>query len=210
MKIKDNMKDLGLYLNEKLQRTLGFTIDDEIAASYINAFENDDWEHNNFDRDLKDTDLWISLGLDLRKYVLEYSDFTGCLGENTDRLEVYRLEKFDTLFSQACEFVYNGEGGKKPIDEDWGHMVLCYKGHKPFWLTDLNYTDWDEFNYAIKPKAHWRNCVSKTNLEWIIWMDDDTLWIRNKSSYKSLCDYTGWSIWKNGRCEFGKLFDPNI
>ena len=65
--------------------------------------------------------------------------------------------------------------------------------------------DWEDYKYAINPRANWRNCISKTNLEWIMWEDENTIWIRNRSSYPSLFKYTGWSIWKDGKCEFGKL-----
>ena len=197
------MKDLRTHLYEQMGMTLGFTMDDELAADYIYAFENDDWESNG--HDLKDIDLWWSLGTDLMKYVLQHVKFTGCLGETTDRLEVIKMVDFDNMFLQACEVVSNGEGGTKDIDDDWGHFVLGYKGHKPFWLTDLNDTDWKEFDWAINPRAKWRNMINKTGLEWIIWDNEDSVWIRNKSSYDSLIKYTGWSIWKDGKCVGGRL-----
>ena len=196
------MKNLRTHLYENIE-TLGFTMDDELAADYIYAFENDDWDANG--SDLKDIDLWWSLGTDLNKYVLQRARFSGCLGESTNELEVVKFEKFDTLFLNVCEVVSNAEGGKVPIDADWGHYVICYKGHDPIYIPDLDSMDWNDVAYAINPRAKWRNCVSKTNLEWILSNNDDTVWIRNKSAYKSLHDYTGWSIWKDGKCEFGKL-----
>ena len=198
------MKDLRAHLYEQMGMTLGFTMDDELAADYIYAFQNDDWESNG--HDLKDIDMWWSLGSTLMQYVLQQSGFTGCLGETMDRLEVIKMDTFDNMYLQVCDVVSNGEGGKNKIDEDWGHYVLCYKGHKPFDLTDLNYDDWKEYEYAINPRAKWRNMINKTGLEWIINNNEnESVWIRNKPSYDSLIKYTGWSIWKNGKCVGGKL-----
>ena len=197
------MKNLRIHLCEQIGTTLGFTMDDELAADYIYAFETGDWESNG--HDLKDIDMWWSLGIELNKYVLKHSRFSGCIGESTNELEVVKFEKFDNLFLNVCEVVSNAEGGKFPIDSNWGHYVICYKGHDPIYIPDLDDMDWNEVSYAINPRAKWRNCVSKTNLEWIISNNDDSVWIRNKSAYKSLRDYTGWSIWKDGKCEFGRL-----
>lgn len=197
------MKNLKQYINEQLQEGLGFTVDDELAADYIYAFENNDW--NSSGRNLKDIDMWWSLGSQYMKYVLEQSKFSGCLGEDTDELEVVKFEKFDYLFLSVCEVVSNAEGGKVPIGDDWGHYVICYKGHDPIYIQDLDSMDWNDVAYAINPRAKWRNCVSKTNLEWILSNIDDTVWIRNRSSYNSLIKYTGWSIWKDGKCEAGRL-----
>ena len=200
-----NMKDLRTHLHEALGlgNTLGFTMDDELAGKYIDAFIMDKWEVDGLD--LKDIELWWSLGKEFIDYVLKTSRFTGCLDETGDELKVYRAVDLDKILLHACDTVSNGDGGKNEIDEDWGHFVLCYKGHDPFCLTDLNYNDWDDYKYAINPRANWRNCISKTNLEWIMWEDENTIWIRNRSSYPSLFKYTGWSIWKDGKCEFGKL-----
>lgn len=197
------MKDLKQYIDEQLQEGLGFTVDDELAADYIYAFENNDWD--SLGRDLRDIDMWWSLGIQHMKYVLERSKFSGCLGEDADELEVVKFEKFDSLFLNVCEVVSNAEGGKVPINDDWGHYVICYKGHDPIYIPDLDNMDWNEVAYAINPRAKWRNCVSKTNLEWILSNNDDTVWIRNKSAYDSLIKYTGWSIWKDGKCEAGRL-----
>ena len=199
------MKDLRTHLHEALGlgNTLGFTMDDELAGKYIDAFIMDKWEVDGLD--LKDIELWWSLGKEFIDYVLKTSRFTGCLDETGDELKVYRAVDLDKILLHACDTVSNGDGGKNEIDEDWGHFVLCYKGHDPFCLTDLNYDDWDDYKYAINPRANWRNCISKTNLEWIMWEDENTIWIRNRSSYPSLFKYTGWSIWKDGKCEFGKL-----
>lgn len=205
IKIIINMKDLRTHLHEALGlgNTLGFTMDDELAGKYIDAFIMDKWEVDGLD--LKDIELWWSLGKEFIDYVLKTSRFTGCLDETGDELEVYRAVDLDKILLHACDTVSNGDGGRNEIDEDWGHFVLCYKGHDPFCLTDLNYNDWDDYKYAINPRANWRNCISKTNLEWIMWEDENTIWIRNRSSYPSLFKYTGWSIWKDGKCEFGKL-----
>lgn len=199
------MKDLRTHLYEQMGQTLGFTMDDELAADYIYAFENDDWGINPHDVNLKDIDMWWSLGTKLNKYVLQHSKFTGCIGETTDELEVIKFAKFDNILLQLCETLDNAQGGKNPIDPDWGHFVICYKDHKPIYIPDLDGADWKEYAYAINPRAKWKNIVSKTNLEWIIWNDTDEVWIRNKSAYKSLIDYTGWSIWKDGKCEAGSL-----
>lgn len=197
------MKNLKQYINEQLLEGLGFTVDDELATDYIYAFENNDW--NSSGRNLKDIDMWWSLGTQYMKYVLEQSKFSGCLGEDTDELEVVKFEKFDSLFLDVCDVVSNAEGGKVPISDDWGHYVICYKGHDPIYIQDLDVMDWNDVAYAINPRAKWRNCVSKTNLEWILSNNDDTIWIRNRSSYNSLIKYTGWSIWKDGKCEAGRL-----
>lgn len=196
------MKELRTHLCEQLGMTLGFTMDDEIAADYIHAFETGEWDAG--EHDLRDIDMWVSLGPDLMKYVLENTRFTGCLGETTDELEVIKPMSFNDIYMHACEVVSNGEGGKNDIDGDWGNFALCYKGHDPFWLTDLNDADWKDFDWAINPRANWRNIINKTGLEWIIWNDMDSVWIRNRSSYNSLVKYTGWSIWKDGKCVGGK------
>lgn len=196
------MKHLRTHIFEQLNQTLGFTMDDELAAEYIYAFNNNDWESS--EHDLKDIDMWWSLGSDLIGYVLKNTNFTGCLGETMDELEVIRMSEFDKLYLQACEMVDNAEGGKNEISVDWGNFILCYKGHKPFYLTDLNYYDWNEYEYAINPRANWRNKINKTGLEWIIWSDEDLVWIRNRPAYDSLIKYTGWSIWKNGKHVGGK------
>lgn len=109
------MKDLRTHLYEQMGMTLGFTMDDELAADYIYAFQNDDWESNG--HDLKDIDMWWSLGSTLMQYVLQQSGFTGCLGETTDRLEVIKMDTFDNMYLQVCDVVSNGEGGKNKIDE---------------------------------------------------------------------------------------------
>ena len=87
--------------------------------------------------------------------------------------------------------------------------LVCYNCHSILKIDADDilsvYDDWDDYKYAINPRANWRNCISKTNLEWIMWEDENTIWIRNRSSYPSLFKYTGWSIWKDGKCEFGKL-----
>lgn len=196
------MKDLRVHLYEELGTTLGFTMDDELASEYIYAFETGDWSSDNH---LRDIDMWWSLGTKLNQYVLQRSKFTGCIGETTDELEVIKFAKFDNIFLSLCETLDNAQGGKNPIDPDWGHFVICYKGHEPIYIPDLDGADWKEYAYAINPRAKWKNMVSKTNLEWIIWNDTDEVWIRNKSAYKSLIDYTGWSIWKNGKCDGGNL-----
>jgi hypothetical protein len=183
-------------------QTLGFTMDDELAADYIHALQNNDWKSNGYD--LKDIDLWWSLGSRLNEYVLKQARFTGCLDETTDMLGVIRMAEFEYLYLQACEQVSNAEGGINGIDEDSGHLVLCYKGRKPFHLIDLNNADWNDYAWAINPRARWCNMINKTGLEWIIWSTEDLVWIRNKSAYDSLIKYTGWSIWKDGKCVGGR------
>lgn len=189
------MKDLKSHLQE----SLGFTIDDELAAEYIAAFKEGDF--GTFGESLRDIDIWDSLGTQLQQYVMRESHFTGILDRHGSYPEiaiVKRNNDLKGLLTWLGDRVSNIFDCGKP-DQDTDFYTLCYKGQKPVQLDEVDPEDPSTWESWINPRANWRNMVKQEHLEWIINILGDEVWYRNHTSLKSLVEYTGWEIYEGGK-----------
>ena len=182
-------------LYEHLQRTLGFTADDELAAQYLGLFQSDD--PSNSDPDLTRVDLWMSLDEELRTFVLETSKFTGALELNEEQLTIYRYTPLKDVVGTIGDALDNIFYYGKP-DQDWDFYTLKYKGMKPVDIQDIDPEVPETWEGWIHPKKKWKNMLETKGLEWIIMPLMDKIWWRNVGCIKELKEYTGWEFYQNG------------
>ena len=192
------MKDLRTHLYESIE-TLGFTMDDELAAEYINIFKNGGFE--TLEDRYADIDLWDSLGDEYQQYVLKTSQFSGAIdresGDHQIRLVVRNTDFKDVIYTLGDHISNIFDAGHS--DDDTDHFVLCYKGKKPVHMLDIDPEDpstWEDF---VFPQRNWRNMVKQEYLEWVIDELADRVWWRNNTSIKTLHEYTGWELYDKGK-----------
>lgn len=182
-----------------MTESLGFTMDDELAAEYIAAFEEGDF--GTFGERLRDIDMWDSLGDQLQQYVMRESHFTGILDRHGNYPEIAIVKRKDNLKDLLIwlgDRVSNIFDSGRP-DPDNDVYTLCYKGKKPVQLDEIDPEDPTTYEPWINPRANWRNMVKQEHLEWVIDVLNDEVWYRNHTSLKSLVDYTGWEVYENGK-----------
>lgn len=182
-------------LYEHLQRTLGFTADDELAAEYLGLFQSNDPIDS--ESDLSRADLWMSLGERLRAFVLETSKFTGALGMDDGQLTIYRytpLKDVQGIIGDALDNTFHYDGPNK----DWDFYTLKYKGMKPVDIQDIDPEVPETWEGWVHPKKKWKNMLEIKGLEWIIMPLMDKIWWRGMTCIKELKEYTGWEFYQNG------------
>lgn len=195
------VKDFLQFIGE------GFTVDDDIVATYVRIFTEGQFnkEYTDDDEMFREIDMWNSLSKTEQEYVFKQSKFTGFVDTSGDNLIICRIASLEYLLGSAWECIENRLYYDGVEDEDT-HIIISYSKALPgpdgeqYKTFDVGDTDIESNPFIRTGKnVKFKNRIITQNIEWVFDMMYDCVYLKSDNAARSLVNYTGFEYYKNGK-----------